>query len=358
MTEQKAKEMEDLARQVKPLHGFLVKSGVSAVDAWDILQDSFIKVFHRRNTLPECPEQRKAILFGEVNVQMKAHFTEQTRLLDRAARARELVVFMGLTEQRDVSGVLEARQQLESILSQISPEQCQVFTDKVLDDFTIREVAENLGMNANTTKSYWLRALEVLREKLDNLEHRGARGLVVFIIAGVLGLARNASAMVERIRRFFRTIRMARVHHAVGVTSAAMFVLSPPDSSGISVDDASHVNRPQMSVSASGEIPQSQIVPGSTLTEKEAPRAIPSVSDASSRSVPSAIPRKTMPKKSVVRSGPPDYLITAAITALRDGKPERALELLDQYAAMDAKCANSGMVKTLRADAREAMATH
>lgn len=350
MTEQKAKEMDELARHVQSLHRFLAKNGVSRADACDILQNAFINVFNRREKLPESLEQRKAILFGEVNAQMMAHFTEQRRAVERAARAGELVVFLEQTRARDMSRVIEARQLLELLFSEISPEQYQVFTDKVLDELTIREVAERLDMNVHTTKTHWFRALETLKAKLESIEHGGGRGLIVLLlIAAILGLAKNASAMVERLRRFFRAIRQAHVLKLAGMTTAGMIILLPPNS-GASVHDASSLSYGTTSNAFDGPtLPK--IEHNAEKAGKGVAAAMPSVADVT----PS---RPRAPKQSTKkRSAPPDYLITAAMTALRDGEPQRALVLLDQYAAANAEAGNSGMVKTLRAQAQAAMST-
>lgn len=356
MTEQKAKEMRELARHVKPLHGFLVRRGVSEFDAWDILQEALIKVFNRRDTLPECLEQRKAILFGEVNAQMKAHFSERRRMLERIARAQELIAFMGLTEQRDMSRVLEARQLLELILPELSPDEYQVFTDKVLDDLTIREVAERRGRKAHATKTHWFRALATLKEKLESIEHRGARGFIVFaIIAGILGVAKNASAMVERLRRFFRALRQVQLHNLTGFATAAVVMFSPPNS-GASADDVTHSPRHTSSAGLSGAVMEPKAEPGSSVPEKTATAAKPNVSHAPAQSFPLASPRRSVSNKPAAKARSSEYLIAMAIAALRDGNSERTLVLLDQYQAANASAASSAVVKTLRADAQAAIA--
>lgn len=355
VTGQMAKEMEELARHVKPLHSFLVKQGVSDGDAWDILQDSFIKVLNRQGPLPECLEKRRAILFGEVSMQMKAYFTERGRLLHRAARAQEFVVVMGLTEQRDMADVLEARQLLEMLLSEISPEQCQVFTDKVLDQLTIREISERLRINEHTTRTHWFRALEALKEKLDTIDRRGGRGLMVFVIvAGLLGLARNAWAMVEMLKRLFRSIRFLRGNILAGVATASLVLLSPPNS-GASGRDASSSSRNQASASASEGIPKPTPGMATSVPEKLEIAALPSIANTLATSVPGSNSRRGESEKQAKRVPPPDYLLVMAMVALRHGHPEKALARLDQYVAADAKAANTGVVKTLRAEAQMAM---
>ncbi|MBK9263126.1 MAG: hypothetical protein IPM54_25395 [Polyangiaceae bacterium] len=354
MSEQKAKEMEELARQVKPLHAYLVSRGVPAMDAWDVVQEAFITIFKRQDTLPECAEQRNAILFSAVNFGMRAYFTEQSRACDRAARAHEYAVFMGMTQERDISGVLEAREQLEIVLPQIPAEQCQVFTDRVLDGLTVPEVAARLGMKANTTKGYWRRALETLQEKLESLEHRGVRGVLVFFaISSVLALAKNASAMVGGLRKFFRPTGHAQLRIVAGLAMAAAVILVPPNSRASADED--FANAP-LSATAAGTATRLEASSVVGAPEKNASKEAPNVTQLPSPPVPSVVPRQTAPKKFTMNAGPPDYLISMTMSALRYGNPQRALELLDRYVATNGKAANARSVQTLRAQAQQAIA--
>lgn len=358
VTEQMAKEMEELARHVKPLHSFLVRRGVSDGDAWDILQDSFIKVFNRRESLPEGLEKRKAILFGEVNMHMKAYFTERGRSLHRAARAQEFVVVMGLTEQRDMSEVLEARQLLEMVLSEISPEQGQVFTDKVLDQLTIREISEQLRINPHTTRTHWFRALEVLREKLENIDRRGGRGLMVLVIgAGLLGLASNARAMVEMLKRFFRSIRLLRGNILAAVGTASLVLLSPPNS-GASSHDAGSSSQNQTMAIAAESVSKPTSATASNVPAKNEMVASTAIVNMPATLIPRANAHRSESQKQATTVPPPDYLLAMAMVSLRNGHPKKALAQLDQYVAANAKAANTGVVKTLRAQAWAAMAKH
>ncbi|MBK9263110.1 MAG: hypothetical protein IPM54_25315 [Polyangiaceae bacterium] len=342
--------MEELARQVKPLHAYLVSRGVPAMDAWDVVQEAFIAVFKRRDTLPECAEQRNAIFFSAVNFGMRAYFTEQSRAFDRAARAHEYAVFLGMTQERDISGVLEAREQLEIVLPQIPSEQCQVFTDRVLDGLTVPEVAARLGMKANTTKGYWRRALETLQEKLESLEHRGVRGVLVFFaISSVLALAKNASAMIGGLRKFLRPTGHAQLRMVAGLAMAAAVMLVPPNSRASA--DEERILRLWRAPYRGRKQHPSRLRPRRTRP-KEAPR----VTKLPSPPVPLVVPRQTAPKKFTMNAGPPDYLISMTMSALRYGKPERALELLDRYVATNGKAANARSVQTLRAQAQQAIA--
>lgn len=109
MTEQKAKEMEELARHVKQLFAFVRAHRIPAPDAWDIVQEAFVDLRIREEPLPECPEQRLALLFIIVKGRMAAYFTEQTRTIERADWAREHAVHEGKTYQQDTAAMIEAR---------------------------------------------------------------------------------------------------------------------------------------------------------------------------------------------------------------------------------------------------------
>lgn len=128
-------------------------------------------------------------------------------------------------------------------------------------------------------------------------------------------------------------------------------MLSPPNS-GASVNNVSNASRQETSANAAVEMRPLKIATDSAASVKKAATCVVD-SPSIAASLPQSKPRA--PKKSMKQSAPPDYLISAAIAALRDGQPERALVLLDEYAATSEKAANAGMVMTLRAEAQAAI---
>ncbi len=356
MTEQKAKEIEELARQVKPLQMYVVSCGVSIEDAEDIVQNSFLRVFTWSDTLPESLEEQKAVFVAEVKLRTLAYFKEQQRLQGRAARAHEYALFTGATYERDISQVLEAREQLELVLPSITEKQWQILTDKVLDELTFSEVAERRSMNPNTAKWYWRQALETLREKLQRLEQRGVRGAVVFVvISSILALAKNAHAMVGWLKRFLQSAGQMQMRKVAGLATAVMVVVLPPnfdasaESEPIGTNDA-------FPASVGGAITTPAALSLSMVKAEKVIEAVPSVTVLPSLSVSPVVTRKVMGKKSTINTPPPDYLLGMVIWELRSGKPERALELLDQYTSANPQAAKAGSVQSFRAQANRAIA--
>lgn len=352
VTEQKAKEMEEWARQVKlPLFWYVRAFRIPVPDAWDIVQDVFIYLCAREEPLPEAPHLRKALLLRIARFRVLAHFNERERHGERAALAHEYAVFAGKTYERDLSGVIEAREQLELILPAISDEQYDVFTTRVLEGLKVCDVAARLGMNDNTARGCLSRALEVLREKLENLEHRGARSVLILLgISSILALAETASAMVGRIKRFFLSFEHAPLRGVASVATAAAIMLLPPNS-GASADSCPNSEKQAPSRTATNTTPQPRTPNLSIVPEKPAAGQSSSVSPMSTSSAPRPVPRQTAPKKAHVKVAPPDHLLAKAMSAFRNGKPEKVLELLDQYPVQDLKWANE-----LREQAKKALA--
>lgn len=356
VTEQKAKEMEELARYVKQLFAFVRGRQIPKADAWDIVQETFVDICIREEPLPECPKQRAALLFQIAKGRILAYFSEQHRLLERAEWAREHAVCLGRPYQPDSAATLEAREQLELVCRELSIEQWQVFTDRALDEWTIAEIASRYEMNVNTTKTHWLQALELLREKLQHLEHRRIRGfLVVFGISRILAIAKNASAMGAMVRRFFQIVRLP-LRGFVGGAAIAAVMLSPPNS-GASADDFAGSKTATASPVSTTEIVQVETLSRKRGRAGEAIELPKGRSELPKRTVRTVVSSETAPKKLPMPAASPDYLIARAMKLLRDGKPEQALAVLAEYPVQDSMTADVEMVKSLRANAAAAIAT-
>ena len=338
VTEQKAKEMEDWARQVTlPLFLYVRSFRIPTADAWDIVQEVFFHICTREEPLPEAPNLRKALWLNIAKLRVLGYFNERERHGERAALAREYAIFAGTTCERDWSALLEAREQLELVLPALSDDQYDVFTTKVLDGLKTCEIAAQLGMNEHTARRHLSLALEVLLEKLESLEHRGARGIPVFLaISSILALADTASAMVGRIKRFFGSFAQFTLRSMVGAAMAAAVLLSPPNSGA----SAEHSPRSETQTAPNTMAPpEMQNVP--SAPEKPAAGVSPTVSPVST----SIAPRS--PK--AVKALPPDYLLTKAMSAIRNGNPEKALELLDKYPVQNLRWADELRARAMKA---------
>lgn len=351
VTEQKAKEMEEWARQaIFPLFSYVRSFRIPPADAWDIVQEVFIHVCAREEPLPDVHNGRKALLLKIARLRVLTYFTERERHGERAHLAREYAIFAGMTHERDRSEVFEAREQLELILSALSEDQYEVFTTKVLEGLKVCDVAAQLGMKENTARGYLSKALETLREKLERLEHPGLRSLLILLaISSILALADTASAMVGRVKRFFASFARTSFRGVLSAATAA-FVMVVPPKSGASAGHAANAektsSRAAMNAITPPEVPSSSRTP-----DKPAPEVLPSVLPVATSVRPNAIPRRDEHRTSPVKPAPPDHLLSKAMMALRNGQPEKALEVLDRYPENDLKWADE-----LRARAKQSLA--
>lgn len=351
MTEQKAKEMEEWARQVKvPLFLYVRAFRIPVADAWDIVQDVFIYLCSREEPLPDEVNSRKALLLKTARFRVLAHFNERKRHGERADLVREYAIFAGMTYERDLSAIIEAREQLELVLPALSEDQYEVFTTKVLEGLKVCDVAAQLGLKENTARGYLSKALETLRERLEHLEPRGVRSLLILLgISSILALADTASAMASRIKRFFESFFQATLRCAVSAATAAFVMVVPPNS-GASADHSANPEKTPSQV-AMNSISLPEAPNPSDTPAKPSAGLSSSVLPVSTAIKPQSIPRRDKTIKSAGKVTPPDHLLAKAMSAIRNGNPEKALELLDRYPEHDLKWADE-----LRARAKQALA--
>jgi RNA polymerase sigma factor (sigma-70 family) len=350
VTEQKAKEMEEWARQVKlPLFLYVRSFRIPVADAWDIVQDVFFYLCAREEPLPDEVNSRKALLLKVAQFRVRAHFNERKRHGERADLVREYAIFAGMTYERDLSAVIEAREQLELVLPALSEDQYEVFTTKVLEGLKVCDVAAQLGLKENTARGYLSKALETLRERLEHLEPRGVRSLLILLgISSILALADTASAMASRIKRFFESFFQATLRCAASAATAVFVMVVPPNSGASADHSANSANLPSRAATNSITLPEAPN-PSGAPAQRFAEFSL-HIFPISTSIRPQSIPHRDTTTKAV-KVTPPDFLLSQAMSAMRNGNPEKALELLDRYPENDLKWADE-----LRTRAKQALA--
>jgi len=363
VTEQKTKkEMEELARYVKRFYERARASGLSRMDAEDAAQNAFMDACNRKEPYPTCPDAREAVLLTILDYRVRTYFTERRRQGRRGELAEEYTKLVKDLYTRDPSVALEAKEQLELIFPQIKPEQLEVFTTKVLDNLTIHEVAAHLGINANTARSRWERAiakLELEVERLEKPNRRGVIGLVSIVwISGILATARNANAMVEWWKELLRVVgRLVGLplRALPGIATAAAVMVSTPQTDA-SADAVNAQQEPASSVAAMGSAVQPPTNAPVAIAEFA---RIPSLPTSTSRRIlipRNAVTRAPSPKILAEEAPPPDHLLTMAILALQRGNPEKALAILEGYTPRNVFSGDTAAVEALRARANRAIA--
>src|SRR5262245_48343117 len=143
-----------------PAHLLLARQYVpDRADAEDVVQEAFVRFWRARERAGDA----RAYLFGCV----KGCALEWLRGQRRRTR-REEAVARGEVRPLFESRLLEdeRRRQIESAMQLLPGEQREVVVLKVWGELSFAEIAEALGVSANTAASRYRYALEKLRHRL------------------------------------------------------------------------------------------------------------------------------------------------------------------------------------------------
>lgn len=145
------------------LTNYLMGSGSAYAEACDIVQETFVKVWKRRDQLDDDASRLSGFVFTVARNLRRDHLRKASRevLEDeiRDAGSYEMDV-----ESRDENAAL--RRRLNAALSQLPPLIREAFTLFQLGELSVREIAEQTGVSENNVKVRIFRAKERLREIL------------------------------------------------------------------------------------------------------------------------------------------------------------------------------------------------
>jgi RNA polymerase sigma-70 factor (ECF subfamily) len=139
---------------------FVARQWVSAKsDAEDVVQEAFIRLWRARDRVTDPV----GFLFACVRncaLDWQRERGRQVRREEAAARSEHEPMFAGSLEQD------ERRAAIEAALRRLPEEQREVLVMKIWGGLSFPQVAEALGISANTAASRYRYALEKLREQL------------------------------------------------------------------------------------------------------------------------------------------------------------------------------------------------
>lgn len=167
------KALELLVRRyLKPVYGFVYRYAGGAVDAEDITQEVFVKVWRNmkkfdreksfktwifsiaKNTALDFLKKKKVIMFSEFENE-----------------AGENAILETLTDPAPLADELFARADLKATLARalerLSPKYRMALSLYYNNNLNFREIGESLGEPLNTVKSRHRRALAILRSLLN-----------------------------------------------------------------------------------------------------------------------------------------------------------------------------------------------
>lgn len=135
-------------------------------DAWDVLQQTWVKVFQGIRSLKH-PEKLPTWLYKIVRLaamnHWRGHYREQSHLTEKAQQTADA--------HEDENEAFENAEQVAFALSRISLAHREVLTLYFLDDLSLGEIADVLSVPLGTVKSrlsYAKRALRAVLEQEDS----------------------------------------------------------------------------------------------------------------------------------------------------------------------------------------------
>jgi RNA polymerase sigma-70 factor (ECF subfamily) len=136
----------------------------TSADAEDIVQEAFVRYWRHQRHLPGDPQ---ALLITSIRRAAIDHARRETRRTVREDKAD------GGLEEREISFTPqpgengERRQEIEAALQKLSELQREVLVLKIWNELTFEQIAEILGIPANTAASRYRYALGALRKELN-----------------------------------------------------------------------------------------------------------------------------------------------------------------------------------------------
>ena len=157
-------DFQDIYRDVAPkLTNYLVGSGSSYVDACDLVQETFVRVWKHRDELIDDMEQVRGYVFTVARnlrknlVRDRARETLEPEIADAGSYETDF-------DSKDENAAL--RKKLLAALAELPPTLREAFTLFQIAELSVREIARQTNVTEANVKVRIHRAKEKLREKL------------------------------------------------------------------------------------------------------------------------------------------------------------------------------------------------
>ena len=133
-------------------------------DAADCLSETLLVLWHRRDTLPQADDERRAWSFGIAHNVLAAHRRSGVRRLALTGRLRdELRVWPIAPESSDDAAI--------TALASLSARDQELVTLVVWEGLTIAEAGSIIGIRPEAARARYSRARRSLRERLNRDNH-------------------------------------------------------------------------------------------------------------------------------------------------------------------------------------------
>jgi len=167
-------------RYCKRIFAFVVRYVKSETDAEEIVQEVFLKIWKNKNKIDVYSSFESYIFTISYNstISLLRKRVTEKKYIDYL---KNLQVAENVFELTDEVYYTELNGQIQSLLSELTPRQKEIFLLSREEGLTHDEIAKKLGISSNTVKNHIVTTLNFLRTKIDN-------GLVINVFFAYLFL--------------------------------------------------------------------------------------------------------------------------------------------------------------------------
>jgi len=148
------------------LYGFALKYFKNELDAEELVQEVFVKVWENRLAL-KSELSFKSYLFTIALNQIRKHFNKKATSLRYLESLRNEPEFSENQEIND-ENYDSALQQINLIIGQMPPRRREIFTKSKLEGKSSKEIAVELNISAGTVDNQVSEALRFIRSRLNS----------------------------------------------------------------------------------------------------------------------------------------------------------------------------------------------
>ncbi len=146
------------------LHRYLVRRGVPTAAAEDILQDAFLAIWERRETLDPSRSVR-GYLYRACHNRAVNHFRDHSKFVDDDDAPEA-----GLMPAQEADlAYNELKSAVDLAVSELPDRRRAVFELCFINELTYREAADTLGISVKTVENQMGHALRTIRERIQYL---------------------------------------------------------------------------------------------------------------------------------------------------------------------------------------------
>ncbi len=151
----------------KRIFAFVVRYVKSETDAEEIVQEVFLKIWENKNKIDVYSSFESYIFTISYNstISLIRKRVTEKKYIDYL---KNLQVAEDVFELTDEVYYTELNGQIQSLLSELTPRQKEIFLLSREEGLTHDEIAKKLGISSNTVKNHIVTTLNFLRSKIDN----------------------------------------------------------------------------------------------------------------------------------------------------------------------------------------------